>query len=30
LYPDAVLRDDLTGYMAVNYTRLGLQPMTLP
>ena len=30
LYPDAVLRDDLTGYMAVNYTRLGLQPMSLP
>jgi outer membrane immunogenic protein len=29
LYPDAVLRDDLTGYMAVNYTRLGLQPMIL-
>jgi hypothetical protein len=24
LYPDAVVRDDLTGYMAVNYTRLGL------
>jgi outer membrane immunogenic protein len=30
LYPDAVLRDDLTGYMAVNYARLGLQPMRLP
>jgi len=30
LYPDAVLRDNLTGYMAVNYTRLGLQPMRLP
>ena len=30
LYPDAVLRDDLTGYMAVNYSRLGLQPMSLP
>ena len=30
LYPDAVQRDDLTGYMAVNYTRLGLQPMRLP
>jgi len=30
LYPDAVRRDDLTGYMAVNYTRLGLQPMSLP
>ena len=30
LYPDAVLRDDLTGYMAVNYTRLGLQPMSVP
>ena len=29
LYPDAVQRDDLTGYMAVNYTRLGLQPMIL-
>jgi len=29
LYPDAVRRDDLTGYMAVNYTRLGLQPMIL-
>ena len=29
LYPDAVQRDDLTGYMAVNYARLGLQPMTL-
>ena len=29
LYPDAVLRDDLTGYMAVNYARLGLQPMIL-
>jgi hypothetical protein len=29
LYPDAVVRDDFTGYMAVNYTRLGLQPITL-
>jgi outer membrane immunogenic protein len=24
LYPAAIVRDDLTGYMAVNYTRLGL------
>ena len=29
LRPDAVVRDDLTGYMAVNYTRLGLQPIIL-
>ena len=29
LHPDAVVRDDLTGYMAVNYTRLGLQPIIL-
>jgi opacity protein-like surface antigen len=29
LHPDAVVRDDLTGYMAVNYTRLGLQPVIL-
>jgi outer membrane immunogenic protein len=29
LHPDAVVRDDLTGYMAVNYTRLGLQPAIL-
>jgi outer membrane immunogenic protein len=29
LYPDAVFRDQLTGYMAVNYARLGLQPVIL-
>jgi outer membrane immunogenic protein len=29
LHPAAVVRDDLTGYMAVNYTRLGLQPIVL-
>jgi outer membrane immunogenic protein len=29
LHPDAVARDDLTGYMAVNYARLGLQPVIL-
>jgi len=29
LRPDAVIRDALTGYMAVNYTRLGLQPIIL-
>jgi outer membrane immunogenic protein len=29
LRPDAVIRDALTGYMAVNYTRLGLQPLIL-
>ena len=29
LHPDAVVRDDLTGFMAVNYTRLGLQPVIL-
>jgi hypothetical protein len=29
LHPDAVVRDDLTGFMAVNYTRLGLQPIIL-
>jgi hypothetical protein len=29
LYPDAVVRDGLTGYMAVNYSRLGLQPIVL-
>jgi outer membrane immunogenic protein len=29
LRPDAVVRDALTGLMAVNYTRLGLQPLIL-
>ena len=30
LHPAAVVRDELTGYMAVNYTQLGLQLLTLP
>ena len=29
LRPDAVIRDALTGYMAVNYAQLGLQPLIL-
>jgi outer membrane immunogenic protein len=29
IHPDAVARDPLTGYLAVDYARLGLRPMTL-
>ena len=29
LYPNAVVRDALTGYMAVDYAQLGLQPLIL-
>jgi outer membrane immunogenic protein len=29
MHPDAVVRDPLTGYLGVNYARLGLRPMTL-
>jgi outer membrane immunogenic protein len=29
IHPDAVVRDPLTGYLGVNYARLGLRPMTL-
>jgi outer membrane immunogenic protein len=29
LHPDAVARDPLTGYLGVDYARLGLRPMTL-
>jgi hypothetical protein len=29
LHPDAVARDPLTGYLAVDYARLGLRPMML-
>jgi hypothetical protein len=29
IHPDAVTRDPLTGYLGVDYARLGLRPMTL-
>jgi outer membrane immunogenic protein len=29
IHPDAVVRDPLTGYLGVDYARLGLRPMTL-
>jgi outer membrane immunogenic protein len=29
IHPDAVVRDPLSGYLAVDYARLGLRPMTL-
>jgi hypothetical protein len=28
IHPDAVARDPLTGYLGVDYARLGLRPMT--